>query len=403
MQPVVVARIFRPLHNPQLIMSRPLQWDIFCRVVDNFGDIGVSWRLARILAAEHALSVRLWVDDLAALRAINPDADVLSARQSLDGVEVCRWPDDFCGVTPGDVAIEAFGCGLPDEYVAAMVEREPRPLWITLEYLSAEPWVASHHALPSPHPRFPLQRYFFFPGFVNGTGGLLREAGLFARRDAHDTQVQQRYWASCGFAAPPAEACVISLFAYETAPLAPLLAAWEQSAVPVVAAIPIGKLVPAAAAYFGVHDAAAGQVLRRGRLEVRILPFVPQPRYDELLWCCDYNFVRGEDSFVRAQWAARPLIWQPYQQEEGAHLPKLEAFLELYCRSLPQAAAQPLQALWRWWNQVDGAPVSVGPAWNALQAQRAALGVHAHAWAQQRAEAGELAENLVKFCASRVK
>jgi hypothetical protein len=23
-----------------------LHWDIFCRVIDNFGDIGVCWRLA---------------------------------------------------------------------------------------------------------------------------------------------------------------------------------------------------------------------------------------------------------------------------------------------------------------------------------------------------------------------
>ena len=49
-----------------LAPARPsLSWDIFCTVVDNYGDIGVCWRLARQLAAEHGFAVRLWVDDLA--------------------------------------------------------------------------------------------------------------------------------------------------------------------------------------------------------------------------------------------------------------------------------------------------------------------------------------------------
>ena len=43
-------------------------WDIFCSVVDNFGDIGVCWRLARRLSAGLGQQVRLWVDDLAADR-----------------------------------------------------------------------------------------------------------------------------------------------------------------------------------------------------------------------------------------------------------------------------------------------------------------------------------------------
>lgn len=61
-------------------------WDIFCSVVDNYGDIGVTWRLARQLAAEHDLDVRLWVDDLAAFVRVCPSADVQLAEQLQQGV-----------------------------------------------------------------------------------------------------------------------------------------------------------------------------------------------------------------------------------------------------------------------------------------------------------------------------
>ncbi|MDB5942884.1 MAG: hypothetical protein JWQ13_2450, partial [Ramlibacter sp.] len=45
------------------------------------------------------------------------------------------------------------------------------------------------------------------------------------------------------------------------------------------------------------------------------------------LWSCDFNFVRGEDSQVRALWAGRPFAWQIYPQHDDAHHAKLHAFL----------------------------------------------------------------------------
>ena len=129
--------------------------------------------------------MRLWIDDLESLRRLNPAVSSVD-RQTVDGVEVRRWPDEFPAIAPAEVVIEAFGCGIPERYAEAMASATPRPLWIVLEYLSAEPWVPDHHGLPSPHPRYSLERYFFFPGFVKGTGGLLREADVFARRDSFD-------------------------------------------------------------------------------------------------------------------------------------------------------------------------------------------------------------------------
>ena len=128
-------------------------WDIFCSVVDNFGDVGVTFRLARQLVAEHDLQVRLWIDDLNAFARLCPGADPLAEEQMRDGVTVCHWPKEcpkvWQGVELPDVVVEAFACRLPPDYIEAMLGAEKRPLWFNLEYLSAEDWVSGCHGLPS--------------------------------------------------------------------------------------------------------------------------------------------------------------------------------------------------------------------------------------------------------------
>jgi uncharacterized repeat protein (TIGR03837 family) len=161
-----------------------MTWDIFCTVVDNYGDIGVTWRLARQLADEHALPVRLWVDDLAAFQQIRPEIDPASDIQHLAGVEVRRWTSPLPDTEPGEVVIEALACNLPDEFIHRMAARQPPPVWLNLEYLSAEDWVAGVHGLPSPHPRLSLTKHFFMPGYTRQTGGLTRERWLTTERDA---------------------------------------------------------------------------------------------------------------------------------------------------------------------------------------------------------------------------
>ena len=383
-------------------MREQPRWDIFCRVVDNFGDAGVCWRLARELAAEHGAAVRLWIDGLESLARLDPAIALVDA-QCVHGVEVARWPGAWIAVEPARIVIEAFGCGLPDEYIAAMARSRDRPVWIVLEYLSAEPWVADHHLRPSPHPRLPLERYFFFPGFVEGTGGLLREHDLFARRESFDAARRDTFWRSLGYAAPAQDATTVSLFAYETAPLCDLLRCWEGAASPIVVTVPAGHAPAALLEHFGAPTIEVGTLLRRGALEVRVIPFLPQVRYDELLWACDCNFVRGEDSFVRAQWAARPFIWQIYPQQDRVHCGKLDAFLSLYCEGMPGAAANAVTGLTRLWNQMETGPVTPAAAWDAFARELPALRRHGAAWASRIAATGELAENLARFCSTKLK
>lgn len=376
--------------------SIPDTWDIFCSVVDNFGDAGVCWRLARMLHREHGLQVRLWIDDLGTLRALHPALDAAAVRQQVDGITVCRWPD--AGTAPDDAAvvIEAFGCGLPETYVAAMAASTHPPLWIVLEYLSAEAWVDEHHGLSSPHPQLALPRYFFFPGFTSATGGLLREADLPSRRAAFDRAAFRR---ELGFGNIGGSALTVSLFAYPDAPVAELLAAMARDAKPVVVAVPGNALRPALQSFFGGAADDLGP-WRRGALELHVLPFLPQERYDELLWACDLNFVRGEDSFVRAQWAARAMVWQPYRQDDGAHQRKLQAFLDRYCGGMAPATAAAWAGFCRCWN-CD--PAGLGRAWPALRRVEGEIGLHAQRWARNLASHADMARQLVGFAANRVK
>jgi len=370
------------------------QWDIFCAVVDNYGDIGVTLRLARQLVAEQGVAVRLWVDDLRALQPLSPATSLTAAQQWLEGVEVRAWTaESVSGVEPGEVVIEAFACELPATFIAAMAAQPRPPLWLNLEYLSAEDWVAGCHALPSPQP-CGLRKFFFFPGFTEGTGGLLREGDLLARRDALQADVAARtaFLERLGVK-PRAGARLVSLFAYENAGLAEWLEAMAGGDEAVQLLVPQGRIQAQLQDWLGVTVMQPGQVWQRGRLQVQLLSFMPQADYDRLLWCCDFNAVRGEDSFVRAQWAARPLLWHIYQQEEGAHWDKLEAFLQLYVEGLSEPAALALSGLWRAWNAGQG----MAFAWQALQPCWPELAEHARQWSARQAAYPDLATALALF------
>ncbi|SCK05098.1 elongation factor P maturation arginine rhamnosyltransferase EarP [Vogesella sp. LIG4] len=381
----------------------PLRWDIFCTVIDNFGDIGVTWRLARQLAAEHAAAVTLWVDDLASFARIAPALDTSQPEQMLGDIRVRHWGKPFCSdFDVADVVIEAFACELPAPYQQAMAARAKKPVWLNLEYLSAEDWVAGCHRMASPHPRLPLTKYFFFPGFDENSGGLLCEGGLLAARDAWqaDRAAQDTYWQARGVPPCPAGGLRISLFAYDTPAAAQWAATLAAGNTPVQLLVPQGRVLPDVLAGIGISQPAqAGDSFRHGALQVCVLPMTDQDGYDRLLWSCDLNIVRGEDSFVRAQWAGRPFAWHIYRQEEDAHMEKLVAFLQRYLAALPQAEAAAIRDFNLGWNRDALAP----DAWPRLLAALPAWQAHALAWPQSLLAHGDLARNLVQFAKKQLQ
>ncbi len=368
--------------------------DIFCKVIDNFGDAGVCWRLARAMARA-GLSVRLWMDDLQRLQRLRPAVEPSRDHQPLDGFTLLRWNDAVTvAYEPADLVIEAFACRMPESMLEALAHARPRRAWINLEYLSAERWTKDSHALPSPHPRLPLTQYFFFPGFEQGTGGLIREAGLAAARASFDSQARANWLAQLGVPLQPGEsdALLVSMFSYPQAPVEALLTAM-QSGPRVHCLVPEGVAEEAVARVLGTRP-RAGARISRGSLSLSVVPFLEPDEYDRLLWSCDLNFVRGEDSLVRAHWAGRPFVWQLYPQQARAQQPKLDAFLQVFLQGLDPDISDCVDSFWQWWNADTPAGV---PDWPALCDMLPRWDAHVHQWARKVTDAGELSQSVIEF------
>ncbi len=324
------------------------QWDIFCKVVDNFGDIGVCWRLAKQLATEFPIQVRLWVDDLNTAQQIIPQLNTTLHQQSIELVDIRLWCAPLPHVDIADVVIEAFACELPEAYIAQMQAKPP--VWINLEYLSAESWVEDTHLMPSPHPKTGLIKHFFFPGFNQKTGGLIREQHLIAARDAlqANESLQAEWLSSIGVSRLPTQ-LLISLFCYKHANIYALLNAIASGEQAVLCLVPNTDIAKTVAQYFETDTLTLHKIYQQGNLSIQVIPFLSQYDYDRLLWCCDLNFVRGEDSWVRAIWSAQPFIWQPYPQDMETCTRKLNAFLQRYCLQLEHASGTLLsEAHFQW-------------------------------------------------------
>jgi len=334
-----------PQHTP------PLAWDVFCHVVDNLGDIGVCWRFCADLAAR-GQTVRLWIDEPGDLGWMVPGA----LEGQVDGVRVLHWTEPL---KPGllealplaDVWIETFGCHPPPEALAHRAANiatgGQAPIWVNLEYMSAEAYVERSHGLPSLVSTGPMRgvgKWFFYPGFTPATGGLLRENDLPARQATFDTKA---WLASRDL--PHTDRPRASLFCYEPAALPLLLQQAGRD-------IPSDWLITAGRANDAV-TAAQAPGLDAGHANLHRLPQLTQRDYDHLLWSCDLNFVRGEDSLVRALWAGQPFVWHIYPQHDNAHHAKLEAFLG-WLQAPPS-----LRAFHRAWNGVETPGGPVWPGW----------------------------------------
>ena len=374
----------------------PLSIDLFCRVIDNFGDIGVCWRFARQLVRDQGCGVRLYVDDFKTFARIEPRLDPAAPRQVIDGVTILLWTEDAIGQfynTPdlpmADAVIEAFACDLPQTVIAAMKATTPNPVWVDLEYLSAEDWVDGVHAIPSTNPMTGMKKTLFFPGFTPHTGGLSREVGLMdaIKTFQSDTTAQNAWRARHGIPAIDPDTIDISLFCYDNAPVAALIRMLDREQ------IKTRLLVPAGVA--PTHMAALND-FQSDHVSLHPVPFLTQDDYDKLLWTAHINFVRGEDSFVRAIWAGRPMVWQIYVQEENAHLVKLDAFLGRYSANLSPQDAEKLAQFTIMWNVEalgEGSTQVMRDFFEALPR----LGPHARDWARNLAEQADLADQLVRF------
>lgn len=371
-----------------------MQWDIFCKVVDNFGDIGVCWRLCADLA-QRGHTVRLWVDDASALAWMAPGA----VEGQWPGVQVRKWRDAhdpavLQELPPAEVWVEGFGCEIAPEFIAARAmdtrargknDSKP-PVWINLEYLSAEAYVERCHALPSPVMQGPAQgwtKHFYYPGFTARTGGLLREADCLTRQAAFDAAARSTWLAQHGV--PWQGQRLISLFCYEPPALAALLQGLVQGATPTLLLVTPGRARRAVQIALTEMDVA---LTGTGALTLHYLEPLTQPKFDELLWTCDLNLVRGEDSLVRAIWAGKPWLWHIYPQDDGAHVDKLNALLD---QMQAPASLRAAQLAWNGIAEATGAG-QAAQDWSALPL--AEWSVAAHDWRHTLLQMDDLTSQL---------
>lgn len=379
------------------------RWTVFCAMVDNYGDIGVCWRLSRQLVHEYGIPVQMWVDDWSALQRF------LAAQPPEPLIELQHWPKTWKlpattneHIADSAVVIEAFGCELPEAVKQAMAARTEPPLWINLEYLSAEDWVAGCHGLPSPQRHSPnIRKFFFFPGFEQRTGGLLRERELIEKHQHwQQDPIAGRHsllqaW-GINTTGLPLDALMVSVFSYENRALPGLLTAMAAAGEPVLCVIPEGRSLNSLAqdpAFGGTTELRAGTVINTGSLTLLVSPFRSQDDYDHLLSLSDFNLVRGEDSFVRAQWAGKPMLWHIYPQDDGVHLQKLQAFMDMYLQRLEPELRRHCELLGQRWNLGEDCQ----ELWHYLRPQLPDLLLHARKWQKKLAEQPDLATNLVRF------
>ena len=291
---------------------------ILCKVIDNYGDIGVAYRLAKALSRlRPSLALSLAVSDLAAFKLLCPRIDsAKTAQRVLVGNAewlVADWnarsardaqtdPDDL------GIIIECFQCGRPAWLEDALFsDGFSRTVHIVdIDYLTAEEYADEFHLLKSGTRKTSVKKILFMPGFTQKTGGL-----IFERTEPL-----------------PAEQNVfrVLVFSYGRDFL-PVVRAMrdfgrqkktENPSFSLCALVAAGK----SAAPFRAAWEALGRPFR-----AEFIDFLPQERWDALLASCDFAFVRGEDSLSRACLLGIPFVWHAYAQEDDYQLVKVSALL----------------------------------------------------------------------------
>lgn len=357
------------------LTQNPVTAGIWCRVIDNFGDAGVAWRLARSLKREYGWCVTLIIDKPETLAAFVPEVDAAGDACTALGIRVMRWnaaAERFFSkaTTLPDVTVEAFSCRLPDGVEEALSHRfDMKPTAVfALDYLTAETYAEESNGLVSRHPRFGYPKTFVFPGFTEKTGGIVREADISEARKAFEAAGgKTAFLESSG--ADPAAPFTLFFFTYPTKAVDALAGAFASDKRPLQILLAPG----AASEKLAAALAAAGNPAHVTTVR---LPLLPQCEFDKPLLACDCALVRGEDSTVRVQLAGTPLLWMLYPQTEDTHLVKLAAFTKLYTRGMAEDDAR----IWSVLEAGLNGRILTPAAWSAYRDRFPAMQKAAQAW-----------------------
>lgn len=416
-----------------LLSTHSADLTILCKVVDNFGDIGFVYRLAKNLVQLNPLrEIRIAVDNLAAFNKIESMVDPALAEQVLevacaDSLQAQEGADKagnegkpktaaetksvgkpknggrlrifdatnaaVCArewtKKPARVILECFQCGRPDWLEALLFDGVTRALIINIDYLTAEDYAEEFHRLKS-GTRSPLVRKVnFMPGFTAKTGGLILDAAAETASKPKSAPATEN-----GFITKTAGPQIL-MFSYpkDFAPIIRAILRWNKAA-QVNLAQGAGK-----ESFLSAKNA--------GDLKINQMPFLSQEEWDKNLYAQDILFVRGEDSLSRACLSGKPFVWQAYLQDDNYQLVKVRALLE---RMRPHFDADDFAALENFWLLYNGAESSGKPKTAGAAMEEACyeflerskkMKAGFEAFARSLFELGNFAEKLDEFVSSQ--
>ncbi|MGL4977627.1 MAG: elongation factor P maturation arginine rhamnosyltransferase EarP [Cetobacterium sp.] len=306
--------------------------DIFCEIIDNFGDIGVVYRLAKELKNGYnkEANIRVFLNRLDEFLALNKRVKNIGY-QNIDGIEYITneyLAKNICTFSPANVIIEAFGCNILEEYLDKA--KDESSLLVNLEYLSGESWIEDIHLMESPIGAEKLKKYFFMPGFKENTGGVIVDK-LFLDRKIKVRSNSELYMKKYMPDLLDKEYFIGTIFSYEKnfIPLLDVLLKNGKNNCLLVLGQKSQESIKSILDNFDFIETSKDN-FEVENIKIKFMPFLEQEEYEELINLVHYNFVRGEDSFVRALLTGKPFMWHIYLQEEMAHMDKIDGFIHRY-------------------------------------------------------------------------
>jgi len=362
-----------------VIASKRLRIIIVCEVLDNFGDAGISWRLACQLADEWHADITIAIDQASLLSLWR---DKREAR-ALPGITIIELPDLVPDDARPDLVIAMLGASIPPALRHYILRHDVR--WIRYEYLTAEGWIEDFHLRSSVKPDDGAIEWFYYPGYTPDSGGLLRERCLLKELEPFtantpDSIEHKQQWLRQHELHSPEGYFRVCLFGYPEPATRRFVDVLLDQRRPVC--------------LFISESLAKSLALDTTDSRLRIHPWLDQPEFDRLLASCDLNIVRGEDSWLRAQWTGQPMLWQPYRQSGAGHLKKLEGFLDRLLIETDTAAAGAIRQTMLALNTDDDPAPALAVWFEHLDQIRS---IHRD-WQRRLAAQNSLSDRLLDFC-----
>lgn len=305
--------------------------DIFCEIIDNYGDIGVVYRVAKeFKKLDNNIKIRVFLNRLDEFLKINNKAKNQDF-QIIDSIEYITFSyleKNSSTLGTSDIIIESFGCNIPDSYMEKAYYNSK--LLINLEYLSGEDWIEDFHLQKSNLGKGSLEKIFFMPGFTEKSGGVIIDSNYLDIMDK--VQKNKNFYVNKFLGEIDDDVIIGTIFSYEKN-FEPLLQELQKIDKKILLLILGEKSQQSILEFFKKNlIECLGNSIKYGKIDIRFMNFLTQEEYEELINISDFNFVRGEDSFIRAVLTGKPYIWHIYCQDDFIHLDKLDSFLEKYAR-----------------------------------------------------------------------